>query len=564
MKYLIDFDECIFDASKLKEILRDCDIDIHARNGDTFSQIEAHPNYQQFDVKELLFPDALAFLKERGKEVIIVSAAQTKENQETVEATRAFQEEKIERSGVRDLVSKVVITGSSKTEALKELQRECDEPLVFVDDRPGYLKEAKELGILTIRLLRGEYKEDQGNGADDSSEITAFDELEKVAVELVLKKPKLRVLIVTPLYPPDIGGPATYTKFAERSLGEHNIAVEVVSFTSVKHLPKIIRHIMLLAKIMLAARRADVVFALDPVSVGLPAVVASWLTRTRLMLRISGNYAWETKQLGENSGELPHEFDARISKQSLKLRLLYKVQCFVSTRAELIVTQTEYLRSVVHGWGAGLEKIKVIYTVLPYRPQDITKHEAREKKGYKSEEKIVLAAGRLIPLKRIAEVIEVVNMLPSTTKLVIAGDGPMRGDLEKMTSKKGLSEQVTFLGAVPHAELQVLMAAADVFVLNSTYETFPNIALEAAATGVAIVASDVGGNHELGQLGIEGLHLVPSGDQVALKEQLQELLDTPKRFTNDVSGPVMTRFNYQTVSDQLISILTKQFGCPLS
>ena len=79
-----------------------------------------------------------------------------------------------------------------------------------------------------------------------------------------------KVLIATGLYPPEIGGPATYTKLLETRLPEYGFEISVLPFSSVRHLPKIIRHAAYFLKCLSRARAADIVFAQDPVSVGLP------------------------------------------------------------------------------------------------------------------------------------------------------------------------------------------------------------------------------------------------------------------------------------------------------
>ena len=85
----------------------------------------------------------------------------------------------------------------------------------------------------------------------------------------------MKLVIATPLYPPEIGGPATYSRLLEEGLPMKGIEVELVKFSEVRHLPKLIRHYVYYRQVLKAARRADAVLALDPVSVGLPAMKAA-------------------------------------------------------------------------------------------------------------------------------------------------------------------------------------------------------------------------------------------------------------------------------------------------
>lgn len=112
---------------------------------------------------------------------------------------------------------------------------------------------------------------------------------------------------------------------------------------------------------------------------------------------------------------------------------------------------------------------------------------------------------------------------------VIAGDGRMREQLEELRSRLGLNDAVDFLGAVPRHNVPDLLSSLDVFVLTSSWEGLPMALIEAAASGLPVVATDVGGVREVVQDGLNGF-LVPSGDwqQIAAKVLLL-LNDTEMR-----------------------------------
>jgi glycosyltransferase involved in cell wall biosynthesis len=108
--------------------------------------------------------------------------------------------------------------------------------------------------------------------------------------------------------------------------------------------------------------------------------------------------------------------------------------------------------------------------------------------------------------------------------LLLVGDGDRRGMLEEMVRHFGLSGRVHFLGVRP--EVPDLLRAADVFVLTSKSEAASISLMEAMATSLPVVATDVGGNPELVQNGRTGL-LVPRGDTAATASALLWLLDHP-------------------------------------
>ncbi|MDQ3350333.1 MAG: glycosyltransferase family 4 protein, partial [Acidobacteriota bacterium] len=108
----------------------------------------------------------------------------------------------------------------------------------------------------------------------------------------------------------------------------------------------------------------------------------------------------------------------------------------------------------------------------------------------------------------------------------IVGDGPRRGELEQRSAALGLGAHVEFLG---HREdVPALLAAADLFVLPSRSEAFPNGAIEAMAAGLPVVACAVGGLLDLIEDGRTGL-LVPAGDAEALGRALESLVTQPER-----------------------------------
>jgi glycosyltransferase involved in cell wall biosynthesis len=106
-------------------------------------------------------------------------------------------------------------------------------------------------------------------------------------------------------------------------------------------------------------------------------------------------------------------------------------------------------------------------------------------------------------------------------RLVIVGEGPLRGELEKLAAEVAPPESVSFAGY--QAEPERWLAEMDVFALTSRSEGLPVSILEAWAAGVPVVASAVGGVPELIADGETGL-LFPPGDEAALADCLERLL----------------------------------------
>jgi glycosyltransferase involved in cell wall biosynthesis len=140
----------------------------------------------------------------------------------------------------------------------------------------------------------------------------------------------------------------------------------------------------------------------------------------------------------------------------------------------------------------------------------------------------VLAVGRLAKPKRFDLVLRAFASLAEEVpgaELEIAGDGPLRGDLESLTASLGLEQRVRFLG--DRDDVPGLLSRASAFVLASDYEGCPLAVIEALAAGVPVAATAVGGVPELVDTGT-GI-LAPAGDEGALADALRTLLLDPAR-----------------------------------
>lgn len=301
----------------------------------------------------------------------------------------------------------------------------------------------------------------------------------------------MRLVIATPLYPPEIGGPATYAKLLEEGLPGKGIEVELVKFSEVRHLPKIIRHIAYFRRVLKAARVADAVLALDPVSVGLPAMKAARRAGKPFLVKIVGDYAWEQGQQQFGVTASLDEF-VKEKKVPFPVRVLRNIQTRVANNAAHVVVPSQYLKRIVMTWGIPETRITVIYNgtelpesiPVPSRPQ-----------GF-----FVVSSGRRVPWKGFEAIERVVAREPGWHFALLQG--------------------------LPRVEVLSRMRVADAFVINSTYEGLSHALIEAMMLAVPVVATSVGGNVELIEDGKTGL-LVPPGDDEALHRALKRIADDP-------------------------------------
>jgi len=167
-------------------------------------------------------------------------------------------------------------------------------------------------------------------------------------------------------------------------------------------------------------------------------------------------------------------------------------------------------------------KLQLIYCGLP-APEDLPS-------PLSFSPPILLLLGRLSVEKGFATAIEAFSLLKkegSQAKLVIAGDGPERMKLEKLTNELGLNNSVTFKGNLKEEEIYPLFNEATVVIVPSLIESFGLVILEAMQMSRPVIASRVEGIPEVVSEGETGL-LVPMQNPVAFYEAIQQLLKDPE------------------------------------
>jgi glycosyltransferase involved in cell wall biosynthesis len=139
-----------------------------------------------------------------------------------------------------------------------------------------------------------------------------------------------------------------------------------------------------------------------------------------------------------------------------------------------------------------------------------------------------LAVARLVERKGLGCLIRAFALLErGRFHLDIAGDGPDRQALQELAAHHGVAEEIRFLGSLSRAMVAERYREADLFTLPSTAESFGNVFAEALASGLPIVASQVGGIPDLVEHGHNGL-LVPPGDPHSLAQAIRYLADDPQ------------------------------------
>jgi glycosyltransferase involved in cell wall biosynthesis len=197
---------------------------------------------------------------------------------------------------------------------------------------------------------------------------------------------------------------------------------------------------------------------------------------------------------------------------------------WAADQAAGLVTVCEALKTELVALGVAPSRVRVLRNGVDlelFTPVD--RAAARRRLGL--EGPILLSVGHLIPRKGHDIVIRALLELPAAT-LLIAGDGPEEASLEALVRALGLEGRVRFLGAVAHERMHRVYGAADVLVLASDREGWPNVLLEAMACGTPVVATKVWGTPEVVTSPVAG-RLVAERSPAALAEGIRTLLANP-------------------------------------
>lgn len=308
---------------------------------------------------------------------------------------------------------------------------------------------------------------------------------------LQLADSDMKILLITPIFPPVIGGPATYTlelsrrlkrvdvlAFGDEGEGARMIPVRKGFSRKIPIVGSMIRQADF-ARNLLQYRGMDIWYIQGPLVVGFTASLVGFLLRKKMVMKFVGDIAWET---ASQKGKTDKNLDEFL--QSGSGGFLRFLQGCSFRRVHKIVVPSEYLRNVlVSYYKIPRDKIHVIYNAVEVSG----KKEVRSKKS-------VVTVGRLVPHKNIAGIIEAVSMLRGYN-LRIVGDGPEWKNLHE--SAKKLKAKVEFLGALSREETLREIASAEVFVLNSNYEGLPHTVVEAMYLKTPVVATDILGTTEI-------------------------------------------------------------------
>jgi len=339
----------------------------------------------------------------------------------------------------------------------------------------------------------------------------------------------LRVLVVTGIYPPDIGGPATHAADLVDELSSRGHRMSVLTLTDgprssssgVLRLPRRwpwpVRMAGGIGWMVRSRRRYDVVYA---TGMGPIAVTGARLARRPVVLKIVADPAWERGQRLRLRGATEVAFDQFPgSGGGIRLRAMRFLRDLTVKNADRVIVPSPSLLPAVASWiGRDWPAVAVVANgarALPSAPHYAGDRDLR-----------ALMVCRLVEVKQIDRVLAAVARTPGTS-LEVVGDGPERDRLDDLARQLDVTDRVQFVGALSHEAVLERIAAADVLISASSHEGLPHAVLEALACGRPVVATPAGGVAEVIAHGQNGLLIDggPGGERIV--EVLGRLRDDP-------------------------------------
>ncbi len=338
----------------------------------------------------------------------------------------------------------------------------------------------------------------------------------------------MRVLLVSGIWPPDPGGPASHAPALAEFLRSRGHTVEVVTTADAqppareyevhwvsRGLSTEMRYARCVKLVRKHGRRSDVVYATSMIR---RASTGAALARRPLVVKLVSDEVFERQQ---REGRFSGTLDQFQGVRSARIRVLRSARNAALRRAQHIFCPSAYLRDVALGWGLDPARLSVLPNPAPNVPTLPTRDELRVELDLSRP--TLAFAGRLGPQKALGIALEALAMVPDVD-LLIVGDGPERIQLERRAHELGVDGRARFLGSVPRDGVLRLFRAADAAVLSSAWENLPHTVLEALAVGTPVIATAVGGVPEVVRDGENGLLVAPN-DPAALGDAIRRYFD---------------------------------------
>jgi len=343
----------------------------------------------------------------------------------------------------------------------------------------------------------------------------------------------MNILITVGIFPPDIGGPASFVPKISDFLIENGHNVKIICLSEVgnihtednldvirvkrsNNLP--IRWIKTIYQIVKNGRRSDLIFVNG---LGLESAIANLILQKQLIRKIVGDPVWERAYNKKRTTESFDDFQN--NKHSFLIEVQKLLRNWSINSAEIVITPSDHLKSFVSGIGYSKKILKINNGV---NITDINR--ANESKADIN----LIIISRLVVQKNINIVIEAMKLLDNKNlKLSIIGEGGEFSKLESAIYDLNLQNQVKLLGKIDNNKISQFLLTADIFIQASDYEGLPHSVLEAINYEVPILSTETGGCKDLLNDGERGFIIPMPPDKKVIAENISFIIENKAEAT---------------------------------
>ena len=343
----------------------------------------------------------------------------------------------------------------------------------------------------------------------------------------------MNILITVGIFPPDIGGPASFVPKISNFLIQngHNVKIICLSEVGNNHiednldvirirrsnsLP--IRWLKTIYQIVKNGRNSDLIFVNG---LGVESAIAALMLKKKLIRKIVGDPVWERAYNQKRTIESFDEFQN--NKHSLLIEVQKLLRNWSINSAEIIITPSDHLKNFVSELGFSNEILKINNGV------DIT--DIKRTNVHKADINLLIIS-RLVIQKNINIVIEAMELLDNkNVKLSIIGEGGEFNKLEGVIHELNLQNRVQLLGKIDNNKISQFLLAADIFIQASDYEGLPHSVLEAINYEIPILSTEVGGCKDLLNDGERGFIIPIPPDKKIIAENIIYIINNKDEAT---------------------------------
>ena len=305
----------------------------------------------------------------------------------------------------------------------------------------------------------------------------------------------MRVLVTVGIFPPDIGGPATFVpKIAKYFQDELNYEIEILTLSDSKNsninddfsvkridrnLPIIYRWLKTIFTIYKLGKNKDLIFVNG---LGTEATIANIFLKKKIIRKIVGDPVWERAYSKAKISESFDEF--QVKNYGFSISLQKKVRSFSIKKSDIVVTPSQHLKNFILNLGFK-NKIEIINNGV-FIPEENTNI-------FTDDQINITIVSRLVSHKNIEKIIKAISDLNSPLiNLNIIGDGPELNQLQKISLESNIKDNIIFHGKLNRDEINHIFLNSDIYIQASNYEGLPHSLLEAMSYGIPVLCTPVG------------------------------------------------------------------------